>query len=134
MPIYVLRLDNGITLIGEAASKKKAHKKFLRELKIDHDFARGKNSKEDVRGIWMHELPKNSFLSQWHPAPFKAGPVLPGTLEGRLCSPVAGDILADDYPLIAETHSQDVPEGGSAFDRWMEELEKSVEEEMSRAS
>jgi hypothetical protein len=77
MPVYVVRVNDGSCLIGEADSEAAARESFLErwgQLAVDNEFI-----------LSVREVPPNTFLSRWWP---KEDPednvILPGKLEGAV--------------------------------------------------
>jgi len=139
MPIYVVRLNDGSCLIGEADSETEAREDFL-----DRWDTSGSEPEEMILSV--REMAKGCFLSRWWPAehPPDEG-LLPGQLDGGVSDD--SDVYEHEYPLITAAHkrsseamasfSEDIPIGPTLMG-WDSQLRASLTEavraEMRRGS
>jgi len=138
MPIFIVRLDDGSCLIGEAESASEAQGEFLERWSPYHE---GEELILSVR-----QLPNRAFLSRWWPLTHSHPDDLPlGSLEGSIQD--VSDVYQHEYPAIFEAHemaakklrdaSSDTPvvEVISDWDRSLREsLEKAAGTEMRRGA
>jgi hypothetical protein len=97
MAIYVVRLNDGSCMIGEASSESAAREEFLRRWDTS-----GTESEEVVLSV--REMPKDSFVSRWWPSAddvYEEGFHL-GDLEGSLMDD--SDVYENEYPAIFAAH------------------------------
>jgi hypothetical protein len=98
MPIYVVRLNDGSCLIGEADSEAEARETFL----CNWDTS-GSEPEELILSI--REMPKGSFLSRWWPSEYPENDgLLPGQLDGGIGDD--SDVYEHEYPLIAAANKR----------------------------
>jgi hypothetical protein len=98
MPIYVVRLNDGSCLIGEADSESEAREEFL-----DRWETSGLQPEELILSI--REMPKGTFLSRWWPSEYAADEgLLPGQLDGGISDD--SDVYEKEYPLITVAHKK----------------------------
>ena len=98
MPIYVVRLNDGSCLIGEADSEAEARENFL----CNWDTS-GCEPEELILSI--REMPKGSFLSRWWPSEYPEDDgLLPGQLDGGIGDD--SDVYEHEYPLIAAANQR----------------------------
>ena len=95
MPVYVVRVNDGTCLIGEADSEATARESFLErwgQLAANNEFI-----------LSVREVPPNRFLSRWWPSEDPEDDViLPGILEGTVDGDC--DVYENEYQLIEEAH------------------------------
>ena len=98
MPIYVVRLNDGSCLIGEAGSETEAREDFLCRWDIS-------GCEPDELILSVREMPIGSFLSRWWPSehPLDDG-LLPGQLDGGISDDC--DVYEREYPLITAAHKR----------------------------
>lgn len=96
MPIYIVRLNDGSCLIGEADSDVQAGEELVSRWEAD-----------DTQPLWalsVRELPKGTFLSQWSPSNHPATAGYASQLEGVMND--EADIFEKEYPIIAALHKR----------------------------
>lgn len=72
MPVYVVRLNDGSCLIGEAESEAQAREEF-----VSRWDSSGAEAEELILSV--RELPQGTFLSRWWPSEYAADEgLLPG--------------------------------------------------------
>ena len=139
MPVYVVRLNDGSCLIGEADSEDEAREEFLSRWDTS-----GSEPEELVLSI--RELPKGTFLSRWWPSEYAPDDgLLPGQLDGGICDD--SDVYEKEYPLITAAHnkasgevacfSEETPINPTIFDwdsKLRDNLTEAVRAEMHRGS
>jgi hypothetical protein len=139
MPVYVLRLNDGSCLIGEANSEREAREEFLSRWDTS-----GSTPEELILSI--RELPNGTFLSRWWPSEYAPDDgLLPGQLDGGICDD--SDVYEKEYPLITAAHkkasdevacfSEDTPLDPAVFDwdtRLRGDLTEAVQAEMRRGN
>jgi hypothetical protein len=129
MPIYVVRLNDGSCLIGEADSETEAREDFLCRWDTS-----GCEPEELILSV--RETPKGSFLSRWWPSEYPEDDgLLPGQLDGGISDD--SDVYEHEYPLITAAHkrgsdamatfSDDSPVGPTLID-WDTQLRNSLTE------
>jgi len=139
MPIYVVRLNDGSCLIGEASSEREAREEFL-----DRWDTSGSEPEELILSI--RQMPQGAFLSRWwllEHAPDEG--LLPGRLDGGIGDD--SDVYENEYPLITAAHkkasdevacfSEDAPLGPTLSDwdtRLRDHLTEAVRAEMRRGN
>jgi len=139
MPIYVMRLNDGSCLIGEADSEAEARQDFLCRWDTS-----GPEPEEMI--LSLREMAKGSFLSRWWPNAYPEDDVtFPGQLDGGICDD--SDVYEREYPLITAAHkrgsdgiaifSADSPLEPTLTDwdtRLREDLTEAVQAEMLRGN
>lgn len=130
MPIYVVRLNDGSCLIGEANSESDARESFQRRWDSDAVEA------HEVLILSVREVPKNVFLSRWWPSSLPDDENAPlGDLEGDINE--ASKVHEHEYPLITSAHagafkamaeSKDDGPLMPFLDHWETELKESLHE------
>lgn len=139
MPIYVVRLNDGSCLIGEADSQSEAREEFTSRWETS-----GFEPEELILSI--REMPKGAFLSRWWPSEYAPDEgLLPGQLDGGISDD--SDVYDKEYPLIAAAHkkgsdevacfTEDAPLDPTVFD-WdtglRDSLTEAVRAEMRRGN
>lgn len=97
MALYVVRLNDGSCMIGEASSEGEAHDQFL------HRWDTSGTEPEEIV-LSVREMPKGTFLSRWWPSTdeaYEEGFHL-GDLEGSLMDD--NDVHEKEYPAISAAH------------------------------
>lgn len=97
MAVYVVRLNDGSCLIGEASSEAEARDEFLSRWDTS-------GSEPDETVLSVREMPQGSFISRWWPSAddaYEEGFHL-GDLEGSLVDD--SDVYENEYPAIAAAH------------------------------
>lgn len=126
MPVYILRLNDGTCLVGEADSETQAREEFV---------SRWVDSEMDPELILsVRELPKNTFLSKWWLAEFPADQPMLTQLDGQINENT--DIFENEYPAIEAVHnraheesqslSKDDPLFNQKFDNWSSSTERKL--------
>lgn len=96
MPVYVVRLNDGSCLIGEAESEAQAREEF-----VSRWDSSGAEAEELILSV--RELPKGTFLSRWWPSEYAADEgLLPGQLGGGISDD--SDVYEKEYPIIEAVH------------------------------
>jgi len=96
MPVYVVRLNDGSCLIGEADSESQAREEF-----VSRWDSSGSEPKELILSI--REMPKGAFLSRWWPSEHvRDEGLLPGQLDGGISDD--SDVYEKEYPIIEAAH------------------------------
>ena len=139
MPVYVVRLNDGSCLIGEADSENEAREEFLSCWDTS-----GSEPEELILSV--RELPKGTFLSRWWPSEYAPDDgLLPGQLDGGICDD--SDVYEKEYPLITAAHkkasdevacfSEETPINPTIFDwdvKLRDNLTEAVRTEMHRGN
>ncbi len=130
MPIYVVRLNDGSCLIGEADSESDARENFQ-----DRWDCAVVDPEPDLI-LSVREIPNNIFLSRWWPSEIPDDENAPlGDLEGDIND--ASNVHEHEYPLIAEAYSagqeaiRNSTDDGPVLpflENWEENLNESIQE------
>ena len=109
MPVYVVRLNDGSCLIGEADSELQAREEF-----VSRWDSSGSEQKELILSI--REMPKDAFLSRWWPSEHARDEgLLPGQLDGGISDD--SDVYEKEYPIIEAAHKKASDEMACFSDR-----------------
>lgn len=97
MPVYVVRLNDGSCLIGEAKSESQATEEFV---------SRWEGTGFDPELVLsIREIPRDTFLSRWRPSESPADEdLLPGQLDGSIND--NSDVYAKEYPMLEAAHKK----------------------------
>jgi hypothetical protein len=134
MAVYVVRLNDGSCIIGEASSEAEARDEFLCRWDTS-----GTEPEEVVLSV--REMPKGSFLSRWWPSAddvYEDGFHL-GDLEGSLMDD--SDVYENEYPAISAAHQMgsdaiakfsDNSPIGPTLTNWEDQLRANLKEAVGR--
>jgi hypothetical protein len=102
MPIFVARLTDGSTVIGEAADPRDARERFCGEEGTAHG--------EEI--ATLRELPANVFCSRWYLNVNATDLEELDCPDGSLSQEIRWDLIEHEYPLIHAAH-QSAGTGGN---------------------